>query len=111
MKKIDTALPSRDLYPTGETDIERVNLIQVNLSSMVCDDLEGWDGRDGGREAQGEGIYVYLQLIHIVVQKLTQHCKAIILQWKNNEVIKRQQRKNTSTVLTTLLQSDAATVT
>ena len=34
------------------------------------------------REAQG-GTYVYLQLIHIVVQqKPTQHCKAIILQLK-----------------------------
>ena len=30
-----------------------------------------------------EGIYVYAQLINIVVQqKLTQHCKAIILQLK-----------------------------
>ena len=50
---------------------------------MLCDDLEGWD-REGGREAQergGMGIYVCIQLIHFVVQqKLTQHCKAIILQ-------------------------------
>ena len=50
---------------------------------MLCDDLEGWDG-EGGREAQeGEdmGIYVYIYLIHFVIkQKLTQHCKAIILQ-------------------------------
>ena len=50
---------------------------------MLCDNLEGWD-REDGREAQEEGdmgIYVYLQLIHFVVQqKLTQHCKAIILQ-------------------------------
>ena len=50
---------------------------------MICDDLEGWD-REGGREAQegGDmGIYVYIRLIHFVVQqKLTQHCKAIILQ-------------------------------
>ena len=50
---------------------------------MLCDDLEGWD-REDGREAQegGDmGIYVYLQLIHFVVQqKLAQHCKAIILQ-------------------------------
>ena len=47
------------------------------------DNLEGWE-REGGREAQegGDmGIYVYIQLIHFVVQqKLTQHCKAIILQ-------------------------------
>ena len=53
------------------------------ISSMLCDDLEGWD-REGGREAQegGDmGMYVYIQLIHFVVQqKLTQHRKAIILQ-------------------------------
>ena len=50
---------------------------------MLCDNLEGWD-REGGREAQegGDmGIYVYMWLIHFVVQqKLTQQCKAIILQ-------------------------------
>ena len=49
----------------------------------ICDDLEGWD-REGGREAPEGGdmrTYVYIQLIHFVVQqKLTQHCKAIILQ-------------------------------
>ena len=47
------------------------------------DHLEGWD-REGGRETQEEGdmgIYVYVQLIHFVIQqKLTHHCKAIILQ-------------------------------
>ena len=50
---------------------------------MLCDDLEGWD-KEGGREAQegGDmGTYVYVQLIHFVVQqKLTHHCKAIIIQ-------------------------------
>ena len=50
---------------------------------VLCNDLEGWD-REGGRETQeGEdmGIYVYGQLIHFVIQqKLTHHCKAIILQ-------------------------------
>ena len=50
---------------------------------MLCDDLEEWD-REGGREVQegGDvGIYVYIYLIHFVIQqKLTQHCKAIILQ-------------------------------
>ena len=36
----------------------------------------GW----GGREAQEEGINVYVQLIHSVTQQgLMQHCKAIIL--------------------------------
>ena len=50
---------------------------------MLYDDLEGWD-REDGREAQegGDmGIYVYIYLIHFVVQqKLAQHCKAIVLQ-------------------------------
>ena len=49
---------------------------------MLCDHLEGWD-REGGRETQEGGemrIYVYVWLIHFVVQqKLTQYCKAIIL--------------------------------
>ena len=52
---------------------------------MLCDHLEGWD-REGGREMQegGDmGIYVYIELIHFVVQqKLTHHCKEIILQLK-----------------------------
>ena len=40
----------------------------------------------GGR-LQREGIYVYIWLIHFVVeQKLTQHCKAIICQLKKKEL-------------------------
>ena len=36
----------------------------------------------GGRSKR-EGIQVYIQLVHFIVQqKLTQHCKATILQWK-----------------------------
>ena len=50
---------------------------------MLCDHLEWWD-REGRKETQEEGdmgIYVYTVLIHFVIQqKLTQHCKAIILQ-------------------------------
>ena len=44
---------------------------------MLCDDLDGWDGKWGcGREAQEEGIFVYRSLILFVdQQKLTQHCK------------------------------------
>ena len=53
------------------------------ISSVLCDHLEGWD-REGGREKQegGDiGIYVYVQLTYFVIQKkLTHHCKAIILQ-------------------------------
>ena len=33
----------------------------------VMDDLEGWDGGGLGGRLKREGIYVYLQLIHIVV--------------------------------------------
>ena len=48
---------------------------------MLCDDLEGWEGK-----LKREGIYVYIQLIPVVIQqKLMQHCKAIILQLKNQK--------------------------
>ena len=60
------------------------------ISSVLCDHLEGWD-REGGRETQqgGDmGIYVYVQPIHSVIkQKLTHHCKAVILPIKT---LKRQ---------------------
>ena len=50
---------------------------------MICDHLQGWD-KEGGRETQegGDmGIYVCVELIHFVIQqKLTHHCKTIILQ-------------------------------
>ena len=53
---------------------------------MLCDDLEGWDGKwVGGRLKKG-GIYVYLQMIHAVVQqKPPQHYNAIIHQLKINK--------------------------
>ena len=37
---------------------------------MLRDDLEGWDGGREGR-LQGEGIYVHIDLIDILQQKLT----------------------------------------
>ena len=47
---------------------------------MLCDDLERWDGGRGGR-LKRERVYVNIQLSHLVAQqKLTQKCKAIILQ-------------------------------
>ena len=56
-------------------------LCRKELSSVLCDYLEGWLG--GGREAQEGGICVYIRLIHAIGwQTLTQHCKAIILQLK-----------------------------
>ena len=48
------------------------------LSSVLCDGLAGWDEGVGGRPAR-EGLHI--SLIHFVMrQKLTRHCKAIILQ-------------------------------
>ena len=43
---------------------------------MLYDDLEGWGGVRG--RIKREGIYVYIDFV--VQKKLTQHCKAIILQ-------------------------------
>ena len=45
--------------------------------------LEGWDGEERGGRLRGKGTYMYLWLIHVDVwQKLTQYCKAIMLQLK-----------------------------
>ena len=35
---------------------------------MVCDDLEGWDGRDV-RRLRREEVYVYSWLMYVIVQK------------------------------------------
>ena len=54
----------------------------VVQGAQLTDDLEGWDGGRVGGRLKREGIYGYLQLIHIVVQqKLTQYCKATIYQF------------------------------
>ena len=50
---------------------------------MLCDDLVGWDGGSEMGLLPGEGIYAYIQLIHIVVRpKRTQHCQSVMLQLK-----------------------------
>ena len=50
----------------------------------------GWEV--GGRFKR-EGTYVYLWLIHVAIwQKLTQYCKAIILQLKINKLKKKQKK-------------------
>ena len=55
-----------------------------NTGISPCDNSEGQDAGLGAR-LHREGIYVYLRLIHKVVQrKPTQHCKAVILQLKIN---------------------------
>ena len=42
--------------------------MHVEFSLALCDDLEGWDGGDLG-SLRKEGIYVYSELIHTVVQQ------------------------------------------
>ena len=46
--------------------------VAQGAQTALCDDLEGWDGGVGGR-LKREGIYVYLLLVHFIIQqKLTQ---------------------------------------
>ena len=48
----------------------------------LCDDLEGWNAGVRGRP-QREAIYVYIRLIHLVLQqKLAQYWKTTIAQFK-----------------------------
>ena len=55
---------------------------------MLCDDLVGWDGGSERGLLPGEGIYAYIQLIHIVVRpKRAQHCKSVMLQLKDKPVL------------------------
>ena len=60
------------------------------ISSLLCDHLEGW-ARDGGRETQeggDTGTYVYVQLIHFVIkQKLTHYVKQL---YSNKDVKKKK---------------------
>ena len=55
---------------------------------MLRDDLDGGMGEKLGRRFRREVRYVYIELIHFIAQhKLTQHCKAIILQIKGTQSI------------------------
>jgi len=48
---------------------------------VLSDDPEGWNAGVRGRPKR-EGVYVYIRLIHLVVQqKLTQRWKTTILQF------------------------------
>ena len=50
---------------------------------MLSDDLDGWgEGSGVGGMSKMEGIYVYRQLIRLVVQQKIQHYKAIIFKTK-----------------------------
>ena len=58
------------------------------------DNLEGRDGVGGGREVQDRGDMYISRLNHIDVwQKLTQHCKAIIFQFKRNTKTTTKENK------------------
>ena len=69
-------------FPYGKSSASGTLLYDPGSpNSVLCDNLEGWDGLESGREVKREGTSVYLWLIHgDVWQKPTQHCKAIILQ-------------------------------
>ena len=59
----------------------------------------GWGaGAGGGGVGEGlkrEGIYVYLKVIHVIVQqKLTQHCKAIILPLRHKLQKKKKKKEH-----------------
>ena len=52
-------------------------------SSGLSEDLEGWDGVEVKGRFKREGMCVYTELTHFAPQqKLMQHCKTIILQFK-----------------------------
>ena len=51
-----------------------------------------------------EGIYVYIQMIHFVIQqKVTQHCKATIPQLKKKKEEEKEGNRNTHTHIMYLL--------
>ena len=56
---------------------------------MLSDDLKGWDRGKGGR-LQREGIYVYIWLIHNVLQQKLKHYKAITIKekWLRSTLLK-----------------------
>ena len=52
-----------------------------NSKPILCDNLEGWDGWEGGFKRKGHNIYLWL--VHVDIrQNPTQYYKAIILQLK-----------------------------
>ena len=56
---------------------------------VLCDSLEGWSGKGGGRGFRMEGTHVYLWPIHIDVwQKPSQYCNYPPI--KINNIFKKQ---------------------
>lgn len=64
------------------------------FNAQLCDDLEGeWGEGEGGSRGRRR---VYSGLIRVVAQqKLSQHCKAIVLQLRNKPDKKLQAQKAT----------------
>ena len=63
-------------------------------------DPEVRDGGAGGRRARKERLYVCIQLIYFIVrEKLTQHCKPIVLQKKKKKNVKHSHKKKCKTSL------------
>ena len=48
---------------------------------MLCDDLEGWDGRgERGGDSRRGNLCIHMADSQSCTEKLIQHCKVIILQ-------------------------------
>ena len=77
------AIAFSDTYTTMcEIDNWWESAICKKLSSVLCEDLDMQDWEEGGR-SKSKGMHVCTQRIHFdVQQKLTQHCKVIIFQYK-----------------------------
>ena len=73
---------------SGDSSMDIYTLLcvkQMGRSAWRCDDLEGWDVGMGGRSMR-EGVYVYIWLIHFIVQQRpTQHCKTTLPPAKKKE--------------------------
>ena len=63
------------------------------LKSVLCDNLEVWDGVGGGREMQERGkLHIPMADSCYIQQKLAQYCKASILQLKINKYFLREKK-------------------
>ena len=70
------------------------NLMHNAGSSVRCSVVIQICGMEEGRSKR-KGIYVCIQLIHLVLQqKLTQHCKAIIIEFLKHSVYGRKRQVN-----------------
>ena len=87
------------------------NLVYSTGSPARCSVMTQMGGMgDGGGRSKREGIQVYIQLIHFIVQKkLTQHCKAIILPIKNKMSVDDAREKKSERLGGALLWSSMKT--